>query len=132
MDKKSGISAIIAVNNRNYIGLSGGLPWYNKEDLKHFKEKTKGGVLLVGFNTYIKLPKLQDRNIVVDYRGDELVDIEKIDWCIGGKKTYEKYAPYITELHISFINNDDKGDVMWPNFKYLNPNCKFFHYFFDY
>ncbi len=47
------------------------------------------------------------------------------------KKTYEKYASYFTELHISHINHNEVGDCMFPDLKDLNPNCKIFNYYFD-
>ena len=56
--------------------------------------------------------------------------ITDIDWCIGGKKTYEKYCHLFTELHISHINDNQIGEIMFPDFKNLNPNCKIFNYYF--
>lgn len=126
------MKAIIATNVHNYIGKNGELMWHCPQDLQHFKNLTGNGVLLCGHNTYYNLPPLTDRTILVDYRGDWLVDDIKIDWCIGGKRTYEKYAHLFTELHISFINNDDIGDTTFPDLKNLNPDCKIFHYFFGF
>ena len=42
MSEEKGLRAIIAVNNGNFIGLNGELPWRSKEDLKHFREMTHG------------------------------------------------------------------------------------------
>lgn len=126
------MKAIIATNVNNYIGKDGKLMWHCPQDLAHFKELTEGGRLLCGHNTYIELPPLQNRIVIPDFRGERLVNVAKYDWCIGGKRTYEKYAPYFTELHISFINNNDIGDTMFPDLKNLNENCKIFHYFFGF
>lgn len=126
------MKGIIAINTRNYIGKDGKLLWHCPQDLRHFQELTNGGTLLCGYNTYLELPPLSNRKVIVDYRGDRLMNLEKFDWCIGGKKTYEKYAPYFTELHISFINNEEFGDILAPDFKNLNENCKIFHYFFGF
>ena len=153
---------IIAVNNLGYIGLDGELPWKSSEDLKHFKELTMGGKLLVGYNTYQKLPPLKGRTVIVDSRGEPILgstlekdrpkqqwsfiigddntpdiyyyngDCSSDDnlWCIGGKKTYEKYAPYIHELHISHIDDNTIGDTMFPDFSRLSPDCKVVNYYF--
>ena len=51
--------------------------------------------------------------------------------CIGGKKTYEKYAKYFTELHISHINDNQVGDTTFPDLKNLNKDCKIFNYYFE-
>ena len=123
--------AIIAVNNLSYIGLGNGMVWHSSEDFKHFKAMTLGQKLLVGYNTFQGLPKLKDRELVLDLRNKLIVDHDTIDWCIGGKKTYEKYCHLFTELHISHINNNSIGNVTFPDLSKLNPNCKIFNYHFE-
>ena len=134
--------AIIAVNNLGYIGLNNELPWKCSEDLKHFKNLTENHIMLVGKNTFKTLPEIvKKRKIVVDYR--EVLyhstypqlnlegDYEYIPYiCIGGKVTYEKYCHLFTELHISHIDNNTIGDIMFPNFSNLNKDCKIFNYYF--
>jgi dihydrofolate reductase len=104
--------------------------WRCKEDLKLFKSLTLNTTCLVGWNTSIELPPLKNRTIIVDDRTSGLNDVNAIDWCIGGKKTYEKYAHLFTELHISHIDDDNIGDVTFPDLRNLNPDCKIFHYYF--
>ncbi len=121
------MKSIIAVNNLGYIGLNNKLLWKSSQDMSHFIKMTINQRLLVGYNTAQDLPKLINRTIIIDNRDELITDV---DWCIGGKKTYEKYAPHFTELHISHIDNDDIGDIMFPDFRNLNPNCKIFNYYF--
>lgn len=123
------MKAILAVNNLGFIGLKGGLPWRSSEDFKHFKRMTLGKRLLVGHNTFHTLPHLGDRVVVLDER--PTLEVNDIDWCVGGKKTYEKYAHLITELHISHINDNSLGDTMFPDFSKLNPSCVIFNYYFE-
>ncbi len=123
------MKAIIAVNNLSYIGFEDGLPWDSKKDLNHFKKLTQNSTLLVGYKTNQTLPKLKNRTLILDRRGEGLIN-EKIDWCIGGKKTYEKYCHLFEELHISFIDNNNVGDVQFPDLKNLNKKCKIYIYFF--
>ena len=125
------MKAIIATNNKRIIGNNGELPWHNSEDLKHFKELTKNSTVLVGYNTYQKLPYLNGRTVIVDPR-EKLEDTSYIDWCIGGKKTYDKYSHLFSELHISVINNDESGDTKFPVLPNLNVNCKIFIYYFGF
>ena len=125
------MKAIVAVNNLGFIGKGDKLLWYNSEDLKHFKSMTKYSTLLVGYITSEGLPPLPNRTlIVVDRRDSSVLHYEEADWCIGGKKTYEKFAHLFTELHISHINDDQIGDVTFPDLKNLNPDCKIFNYNF--
>jgi dihydrofolate reductase len=119
------MKAIIAVNNLGFIGKGNTLLWHNKEDLKHFKKLTDGGILLVGYNTFSELPVLPNRGLIIDTRGEYKFNV---DWCIGGKKTYEKYCHIFTELHISHIDNNQIGDVTFPDLTNLNPDCKIFNY----
>jgi hypothetical protein len=56
--------------------------------------------------------------------------ITDIDWCIGGKRTYEKYCHLFTELHISHINDNSIGNVTFPDLSNLNKTCKIFNYNF--
>lgn len=125
--EKTGLKAIIAVNNLGYIGKDNTLIWRSADDLVHFKKLTLGQKLLVGYNTNLCLPPLKNREIIVDQR---YIYYKDADWCIGGKKTYEKYAPLFTELHISHINDNTIGDTMMPDFRSLNPECKIFNYYF--
>lgn len=123
------MKAIIAVNNLGYIGLGSKMLWHSKDDLVHFKTMTLNSTVLVGFRTASQLPQLKNRKVIIDDRS-ALVTTD-IDWCIGGKNTYEKYAHLFTELHISHINNNTTGDVMMPNFAILNPQCVIFNYYFE-
>jgi dihydrofolate reductase len=125
--KSASMKAIIAVNNLGFIGKEGTLPWRCKQDLQHFKKLTAGASVLVGHNTFETLPPLPGREIVLDRRGEYL----SADWCIGGKKTYEKYQHLFTELHISHINDNSIGDTLLPSLDKLNPDCVISNYHFD-
>lgn len=120
------MKGIIAINNIGFIGKDGVLPWDCPEDLQHFKKLTMDCTVLVGFNTFKTLPYLKGRTKILDERGKFL----KADWCIGGKKTFEKYCKVFTELHISYIDDDTIGDTMMPDLSKLNPFCKIYKYYF--
>ena len=121
------MKAIIAINNLGFIGKGDKLLWHNTDDLKHFKEMTLNSRCLVGYRTAQGLPTLKNRTLIIDERDSFNISA---DWCIGGKKTYEKYSPYFTELHISYIDNNLIGDVTMPDFSRLSPDCKIYKYNF--
>jgi dihydrofolate reductase len=123
------MKAIVGVNNLGFIGLGDRMLWHCKEDLQHFKKLTEGCTLLVGYRTALGLPPLKNRTLIIDDRDFSKFDVG-IDWCIGGKKTYEKYCHMFTELHISHIDNNDIGDVTFPDLSKINPECKIFNYHF--
>lgn len=125
------MKGIIAINKGGYIGLNGQLPWKSSEDLQHFKKLTMGSKLLVGYNTSKLLPNLSGREIIIDDDNNPNINYDEIDWCIGGKLTYEKHCHRFTELHISHIDDRTIGDTEAPDFTNLDwDNCKIFHYYF--
>lgn len=124
------MKGIIAINKAGYIGLNNNLPWKSSEDLQHFKKLTMGGSLLVGYRTAQTLPKLPGREIVVHDRNDFNTNYDLVDWCIGGKATYEHFCDRFTELHISHIDDYTDGDTPEPDFRNLNPDCRVYHYYF--
>ena len=68
---------IVAVADDWAIGVKGGLPWHLSEDLKYFKEKTKGFPVIMGRTTYFSLPfrPLKGRkNIVLNLGWDPIPD----------------------------------------------------------
>ena len=90
--------AIIAVNNLGFIGLDDKLLWHNTEDLRHFKKMTYGSKLLVGYRTAMTLPPLKNRELIIfDKREYSTTHYYECEWCIGGKKTYEKFCDVFTE-----------------------------------
>jgi len=125
------MKAIICKNAVGSIGDKGRLLWRCREELRHFASLTAGSTLLVGYNTYQQLPILKNRTVRTDKRDGFFEDLHLIDWCIGGAKTYDKYAHLFTELHISTIVNDyQAGDTMMPKLLNLNPECRIFNYEF--
>lgn len=125
------MKAILAKNNKGYIGLKGELPWRCSKDLEHFKKKTMGSKLLVGYRTAQTLPKLRGREIIIYDKFSSTEEYTSADWCIGGKNTYEKFCHLFTELHVSIINDETVGDTTAPNLIGLNPDCKIFEYYFE-
>jgi len=51
------ITILVAMDSRNIIGNKGQLPWHSSEDLKLFKKRTMGHVVIMGRKTWESLPK---------------------------------------------------------------------------
>ena len=94
------IKAILACDENWGIGKDGGMPWpHNSADLKWFKEKTIGSVVVMGKSTWDSLPfkPLKNRqNLIVtssklepgitDYQFIKFSDIKKNLLKIGQTK----------------------------------------------
>lgn len=52
----SKVIAIVAADPNAVIGVDGSIPWHYKADFKRFKERTMGGILVMGRKTYESIP----------------------------------------------------------------------------
>ena len=70
------VTLITGWDDNRLIGNGSGLPWHISEDLKVFKNRTKGQVIIMGLRTYNGLPKkpLPDRVNVVIMTEEEFHD----------------------------------------------------------
>lgn len=128
------LALIAAVARNGVIGKGGTLPWHVPEDLKHFKKLTEGHAIIMGRKTYdsIGRPLPRRRNIVVSRNPaaelpgcetasslDEAIRLARgTDPCpfvIGGASLYEAALPLATEIHLTTIDQDVEGDVLFPD-----------------
>ena len=131
------MKAIVAVDLNWGIGCDGKLLQYISEDMKFFKEKTTGNVVVMGRETFESFPgknPLKDRvNIVLSrnelFKDDRLIvcnsveetlkELEKYDsdkiFIIGGATIYKRFLPYCNELYVTKVHNKQKADRFFPN-----------------
>ena len=133
------IILIAGCSQNGIIGADNEIPWREPEDLKNFKEETKGHVVLMGRKTWESLPRkpLPDRyNLVLTNQygyqkvGAQTVHspLEAIEICnskkiekmfiIGGAEVYKAFKPYATKLILSVIDYNVMGDTFWPWYWY--------------
>ncbi len=136
------INAILACDESFGIGKNGGLPWpRNPTDLEWFRQQTTGGIIIMGRSTWDSLGKrLPNRVNVVVTRSpqltvkpdltfslpqspDEVLDViaametHRDIWIIGGKQTYEWFAPKLDRILVSHIaGNYDCDTYMGKEF----------------
>ena len=112
------IEAIVAVDNNYGIAKNGKIPWKSITDMRLFKQKTINNIVIMGFKTFLSLPKekpLIDRlNIVITHNTNKYVN-EKYDNLL--------FLDEITLL--DFIHNSNKY-VLLDNHKYLNNDYKMY------
>lgn len=114
------IEAIVAIGNQGQIGLNGELPWHDPDDLKWFRDVTMGKVCIVGYNTAQTLPDLPGRvvfpdcvTVTPDVIANSYIAEGRGLIVIGGAKTYQRWAPYITRWHIGRIDYDGPCDAVF-------------------
>lgn len=128
---------LIAAVDKNWgIGKNNDLLFHIKEDMKFFKEKTVGNVIIVGRKTLESFPSskpLPDRkNIVLTRDGkykcedaiivhsvSELLEfIKKCDkdvYVCGGAEIYSILLPYCDTAYITRVDADADAQKFMPN-----------------
>jgi len=139
------LSAIAAMAQNRVIGKDNKLPWNLPEDLKYFREKTKGHILIMGRKTFESLgkPLPQRFHIVItrqeNYRfSDPMVEVvhdlnsaielahmlaskyqKKFGdevFIVGGGEIYLQSLEVIDRLYLTVIEKDFEGDARFPEF----------------
>jgi dihydrofolate reductase len=125
------IALIWAQARGGSLGLDGRLPWHLPEDLRHFKDTTMGGTVVMGRRTWESLPAsvrpLPGRRTVVltsspldgpgvrTYRTvADLLAAEDDLWVAGGAQVYAALAPHATRAVVTEIDAAFPGDVAAP------------------
>lgn len=97
-------SIIVAIGKNNEIGKDNKLLWHIPEDLKKFKEITKGKTVVMGRNTFESIGKpLPDRHNIVltkDLKSFSNDCNEKLEICNDFSKIVEKYRNSAEEVFI--------------------------------
>lgn len=135
------MKTIVAVDSRWGIGKNNGLLFRLPEDMKHFKEKTMGKVVVMGSNTLLSFPcgkPLKNRtNIVLWPNGEKRSDcivadsIEELRavlknypsddiFIVGGAMFYRTMLPYCDTAYITKVQADGQAAVFFENLDELS------------
>lgn len=126
--------AIAAMSENHVIGNAGDMPWNLPKDFKWFKEKTLGGILIMGRKTYESIGKplpgretyvLSRRSLdipgVTHFTDIETLlgqlDTEKPVWIAGGAEIYRQTLPYCDEILLTRVHRRCEGDTFFPDFE---------------
>ena len=127
-------SLIAAIGKNNELGKGNQLIFHIKDDMKFFRETTKGHPVVMGHKTWDSLPsKLPGRrNIVIsrhDFDGpDEIIhDVNKFIeefkstpeeyFIIGGGTVYHQFLPHATTIYLTEVDaGTDDADTYFPSF----------------
>jgi dihydrofolate reductase len=131
------LSHVVAASENGVIGNKGCLPWRIPEDLKFFKEKTLGHVIIMGRKTFETLPNaLSNRlNVVVtrtpgyEARGamvvatiDQAIEIARQHrstygnevFIVGGGEIYRQTMNTVDRIYLTLIHKEYEGDAFYP------------------
>ncbi|OGE73848.1 MAG: hypothetical protein A3I07_00590 [Candidatus Doudnabacteria bacterium RIFCSPLOWO2_02_FULL_42_9] len=128
---------IAAVAKNRVIGSHNALPWYIKEDLKHFKDKTVGKTVLMGKNTFdsimnrIGKPLPERVNVVITRQTDwqaptDVIVYHNIEDALnglkdtpevmvaGGGQIFNQLIDKADKLILTEVHKKVDGDVFFP------------------
>lgn len=131
------MKAIVCVDNNWAIGNGKDLLYHIPEDMKHFKEKTLGNVVIMGLATFYSLPNqkpLRDRvNIVLcddpNFSCEGVITCSSIEdlfeyikrydtqtvYVIGGASIYAQLVPYCSTVYVTIVDSEKPADKFFPN-----------------
>lgn len=134
-DAPKKVVMVAAVAENGVIGKAGDIPWHISEDLKHFRETTRGNTVVMGRTTYegIGHPLPYRTNVVVtrnpSWRAEgvfvapsveDAIDIARgFDGDImigGGTQVYSAAMPYATHQVLTEVHQSPEGDTHYPDF----------------
>ena len=145
------LKTIVAASSNNIIGVDGKIPWRCSEDLKRFKNLTKGSIVVMGRCTWESIGSvgLPGRaNIVISSRysgdiegcpptfptiGEFLARYNQLSphataWFIGGERIYDEAVPVSKEVYLTRVEAhiEEVGQVARWNFApdYFNGGFK--------
>ncbi len=127
------LTIVVAHDPNLVIGKDGGLPWHYPEDLKHFKETTIGGTMIMGrgvFEELNEIPLPGRKNIVLSrfktyYNVDTYTSLEEaltvLDeeevFIIGGGVLYKKAIKKADKMIVTQIKKEYEGDTFFPEYR---------------
>ena len=125
--------AIAAMAENRAIGNKGQIPWHLPEDFKWFKRTTMGHILVMGRKTYESIGRpLPGRETFVlsrtrreikgvqtftDLSELEHLKTDSIIWIAGGSEIYRQMLPCCSELYLTRVHRNVKGDAFFPEFE---------------
>jgi len=129
---KNLITLIAAASENNVIGKDNKLIWYLSDDLKHFKNQTKGHSVIMGRKTFESMPKaLPNRtNIIItrktDYMAKDAIVVNSLNqalekaaddnqpFIIGGGEIYNLAIKIADRIELTRVHTEIEGDTYFP------------------
>lgn len=129
------ITLLVAKSHDNLIGSNGRLPWYNKEELNFFRNRTSHEIVVMGRKTWESIgskPLPYRYNIVLTRNPyydagefdnvtvcscpEEVIALYEHDgvrnlYVIGGGEVYKAFKPYYTHAVVSTVKGNYEGDT---------------------
>lgn len=130
------ISIVCVIGKNNAIGRNNQLLWNLPTDMKHFREVTKGGVVVMGRKTFESIghPLPNRTNIIItrdtEYYAEGCIVTNSLEdalteakkdgreiFIIGGGEIYKQALPLTDKLYLTIVEDEPEADVFFPDFR---------------
>ncbi|NUN04630.1 MAG: dihydrofolate reductase [Bdellovibrio sp.] len=138
------LTHIVACSENNVIGSDGGLPWSLPEDMKFFRDTTKGHIMIMGRKTFasfngralpnryhIVITRDPKSQIFQSTESSPVVFVSSIEeaiahakpltarwgdevFIIGGGEIYKQSLPLTDKIYLTRIHQQFQGDTVYP------------------
>ena len=130
---------VVAMDQQRCIGKNNDLPWHISADLKHFKEITQGGIVVMGRKTLESMGRTLPKRVnwvitrdtnwsfegtkvahsIEDALAQAVADVkvsEKPDaiFVIGGGEIFKQTMNIADRLELTHVELDVQGDAYYP------------------
>ena len=125
--------AIAAMAENRVIGYENGIPWHLPDDFKWFKKMTLGHTLLMGRKTFESIGKaLPGRQTIIlsrqAFKANGTTSVQSLEaieaaseneliWIAGGAEIYKLLLPKCSDLYLTRVHAQPKGDTYFPEFE---------------
>lgn len=128
------ISLISALGNKRAIGKNNALLWDIPEDMKRFRELTKGKPIIMGKKTFesIGKPLPNRKNIILAFKKDfdapgcyiattpdealRLAEGSEEVMVIGGAMVYTLFLPMAKKMYLTLVHENFDADAFFPEY----------------
>ena len=134
------VSIIVAYSKNRVIGNDQDIPWYIREDMEFFKQRTTGKIVIMGRKTYESIPekhrpfkdrisyvltrntdyKIDHSNVRVFHDFDKALFSAKLTagddeiMIVGGAQIYEQAMEYTDRVYATILVSDFIGNAYFP------------------
>ncbi len=129
------ITIVVAIASNYAIGKNNQLLWHLPKDLRHFKDITAGGTVIMGRKTFdsVGKPLPKRRNIVVTRQpikieGCEVVasiedaialcKTENEVFIVGGAEIYRQAMHLVNRIYLTIVHHSFDADTFFPEIDY--------------
>ena len=130
---------VVAMDQQRCIGKGNDLPWHISADLKHFKEITQGGVVVMGRKTLESMGRTLPKRVnwiitrdtnwsfegtkvaysIEDALNQAIADVQASEkpntvFIIGGGEIFKQTVGIADRLELTHVELDVQGDAHYP------------------